>query len=414
MISWTPFENFSFKYKSQLVVLRLLECALLLIPGVFLVKRSWTNSLLNLWIPLLYLLYCMLRRKYPLQLLWRGPALWCLVLIWLPSILTLGFSEAWQEGRFYLWGIVTMSAAYQVQLDHKVFIHYVSMFMVLLGGLCGLDALLQAFLKMDLLGNAVMSQRSVAFFSNPNYLAFFLAGIFPISLYRVLNSKQLWQSIISITLSYFVFAGLVLTGTRSAWIAAIIAFITIMPIFLKNTTKSFWIKITVSLIGAVVLAYLTASSMLTQRIFYFSSYGEPRLKLWKEAIEIIIMAPCCGLGIGNWVLDLNGVPTFAHNFFLEVAMECGIPAFIFFLYMCGCVATHLYSTLHRDGAGRFFTAAVLAFFVASAITIPFFSRYTVTVLFPFLGLVLGYCETIQVQEISLQSRLSCCSKSYEI
>ena len=394
MISWPLSRRSSFDQLLRIISFRLLEYSIFLIPAFFLINRAWTNSLLSCWIPFFYLIYCIVHAKMPLRLLWNGPALWCLILLWVPSIVTLGFSEAWREGRLYLWGIVTMCAAHQVQLDHKSFIHYFSMFLVLLGGLCGLDAVLQAFFKIDILGHHIESQRLVAFFSNPNYLGFFLAGIVPLSLLAIFKSDNLWQSMGFMGLSCLIFAGLFLSGTRSAWIAMAVSLFTVLPVFFKKNRRIFWVNIIVIFSCAILLAYLSSASMLMKRIFYFINYGDSRLKLWKDALEVIAMVPCFGLGIGNWVLGINGVSSFAHNFFLEIAMECGIPALILFLYMCVRIVMYLYNSLHRDDCGRFFMAAILAFLIASSVTIPFFSRYTITVLFPFLGLVLGYCDTV--------------------
>lgn len=67
-----------------------------------------------------------------------------------------------------------------------------------------------------------------------------------------------------------------------------------------------------------------------------SENGSSRDHSWKNAIYLILISPILGIGVGTYsglAESFFGDPTIAHNTYLQLAVEWGVPlSFIFFIY----------------------------------------------------------------------------------
>ena len=89
------------------------------------------------------------------------------------------------------------------------------------------------------------------------------------------------------------------------------------------------------------LLYKLDSDLLSKRVRSIINFGETsnkeRIRIWKLSLESIKNHPLLGVGIGNFPVVLNQdlslakAGSSAHNIYLQIAAELGIPALLFAL-----------------------------------------------------------------------------------
>ncbi|MCY6370496.1 O-antigen ligase family protein [Clostridium ganghwense] len=170
---------------------------------------------------------------------------------------------------------------------------------------------------------------------NPNSLgAFLILAIFPlimITLYEKNKSKKMLYGIISMV----VFINIVLSGSRNTWGGFLIgAFIFII---IYN-----WKAIFLFLLGGASALMIPS---VRNRIGDFKLvFKDPRVNLWKIALEMIKDHPIVGVGNGNYYslygayvkkhpeLDYNHHVNFpVHNSYLKIQSELGIAGSVSFV-----------------------------------------------------------------------------------
>lgn len=172
------------------------------------------------------------------------------------------------------------------------------------------------------------------------------------------NKKKALIPIISL-----IYLAAILTGTRGIWAAgAASAVIAVFGIFwfkkmsLSLPNQKVFRKISLSLIAFFTLfiiafpifaspqfrLYKMDSDLLAKRVRSIINFGETsnkeRIRIWKLSLESIKKSPLLGVGIGNYPVVLNQdlalakAGSSAHNIYLHIASEMGIPALIFALW----------------------------------------------------------------------------------
>jgi O-antigen ligase len=118
-------------------------------------------------------------------------------------------------------------------------------------------------------------------------------------------------------------------------------------------------------LGGVLLALLITGGPILSRFFTSFSVTDAssaeRVVLWQEALRTITHAPVLGTGLGNYLTSARpfavpGTPFYAHNLYLDVAVELGLVGLIFFL---GIFLAALWF-LAREKRRWVFTPAVFA------------------------------------------------------
>lgn len=168
------------------------------------------------------------------------------------------------------------------------------------------------------------------FFEDPNNLATYLL----ISIFITLGLIK--SNYISNNYKYLVLfiqiLGLILTLSRSAYIAIILAFI--IKVFLNNKRDFKWVLLKFILI---IIIFLGLKYILD--IIYSDLSIMSRLGLWKSGINMTLSNPLIGVGIGNSSLLFNQYintslliynPHF-HNLYLTISSELGVIGLVLFL-----------------------------------------------------------------------------------
>jgi O-antigen ligase len=202
--------------------------------------------------------------------------------------------------------------------------------------------------------------------SFPQFILLGLPVIFALALKKFeginLNLKKLYRTRTGLIIVWvpLVFLAAILTGTRGIWAASLgvagFGFI-LMGIFKRigiQENRKIIFKYMLSYLVLFFLLFsialpLTASpqfqlykmdsGLLTKRVGSIINFGETsnkeRIRIWKLSLESIKKHPLLGVGLGNFPVVLNQdlslakAGSSAHNIYLQIAAEMGIPALIF-------------------------------------------------------------------------------------
>jgi O-antigen ligase len=175
-----------------------------------------------------------------------------------------------------------------------------------------------------------------------NVMAGFLVILYPIILsLLIFLFKELspWKRLLLIITACIVFTILVLTQSRGGLIA--LGSVVLLLVILK--WKRGWIIIPISIIAVGgAIAYLGLGKSLDLLSSGVSLEGlQGRLEVWSRAIFMIQDFPITGVGMGLFgdvtdslyplFLNAPGTVPHAHNLFLQIAVDMGIPGLITWL-----------------------------------------------------------------------------------
>lgn len=352
-------------------------------------------------IPAFYILLCMVRGRPP-ALFKKEPVFVWLSLIIIPSLITIGPHLTWRYGKSFICGIILCLAVYELTSRKGFFYRYL-VFLAAIGAFLGLDAIVQVIKGVDLLGmRPFWDGRITAIFDNPIHLAFLLAGMAPASLF--LMDRRDVECIFGVAKPYSLvisgfgmlsfllcLTGIILSGTRSAWIAIGVMLLPIFSSISRGPGRRTFLILCVSGMAGLILA----RHLIFERLVGLFERN-PRIDYWEHSVSIIMNSPILGHGLrSSRVFPANpglsdGMLTMPHNFFLEIAIECGVFAVIIFGYFLYRILIGYIFPFLRQRQGAFLIGMALGPMLTAFISLSFFSmRYNVFV-WPCLGLALGF------------------------
>lgn len=185
----------------------------------------------------------------------------------------------------------------------------------------------------------------------------------PFIFYTWFVGNSIWKKISLVTMSFLI-VSILLSQTRSAWIASIIIVLSsviLISVYLKDYRKLLlkWVAIAgVSAIGLIFLTLLIANASgvettITERFKSLATVTtssettdkniSSRKIIWQKTYSLIKDHPIWGTGLNNWKLVIplygaegtgwetgNYLPDRAHNVYLQVMAESGVPGFLFY------------------------------------------------------------------------------------
>src|SRR3989344_5266829 len=197
-----------------------------------------------------------------------------------------------------------------------------------------------------------------------------------------------------IVLISLIFLAAILTGTRGIWAAgAASAFLAILLMFwfkkiklnqpaqivFRKISSSFIIFFLLFIVAFPIFAspqfrlYKMDSELLAKRVRSIINFGETsnkeRIRIWKLSLESIKKHLFFGVGIGNFPvvlgqdLSLAKAGSSAHNIYLQIAAEMGIPALIFALWFLWLLMQKTYTNFisSKDWKITIYNGAALIF-----------------------------------------------------
>lgn len=221
----------------------------------------------------------------------------------------------------------------------------------------------------------VTYMRAVAIFPDPHMFSYYLGILLPFSI-------ALWATTVShkrllLFSSILLIAADVLTFTRGGYVALIASTIVILPLVSKSVAKKL-------LAGAAILVFLfilaphsPVAGRLASSFDLQEGSNQARMTNWQQAISIVATHPL-GVGIGMYSLavDPNAnyrEPIYAHNLYLDIAAELGIPAALVFIALLFFAFNFFWKSAKRE---PFFIAGVASltiFAVHSLVENPLYS-----------------------------------------
>lgn len=206
--------------------------------------------------------------------------------------------------------------------------------------------------------------RAFAVFPDPHMLSYYFGILVPwsVALWASAKKHRVWH-LASMTLLILADA---FTFTRGGYIALIVGIIVVLPVVSKKAA----LKLA---LGVLLFAFLFAmaphspvATRLTSSFDVQEGSNQARLSNWQQALLIISKHPL-GVGVGSYSLAVKPTadyrePIYAHNAYLDVAAELGIPAAILFVVILSTVLKSFWVMSKKD---PFFVAGISSITVFS-------------------------------------------------
>lgn len=202
--------------------------------------------------------------------------------------------------------------------------------------------------------------------ANRNLFGSAQAFLLPFVMYVLYKGSTAWKYISGVAISIIIIS-LLLSQTRSAWLAAmaiIIISLLLVLIFSPANRKKWTIATVTGVAGISLLSFLLIASdsegelkaSITQRTQTLLQQNKDssnvaenvneRVRIWKKTIQLVKDYPLKGTGPGNWKLAIpfygtEGLawasgkysPDRPHNVYLLIAAETGIPGAVLYFGM---------------------------------------------------------------------------------
>ena len=235
----------------------------------------------------------------------------------------------------------------------------------------------------------MIEQRLTGTFKMPNDLGAYLALSLPFVMGYFVASwrsgtkqkRPVWSLLVLGAVVAVMGANLVLTLTRAAWVSTLIATVLLGVYFIVIALRRFafghglWKRI---LFGfTIIIVLLSLSLFLVPQhikarfqtmIEHPVGFMGERPQWWQTSLELIRKYPFTGIGLGRFrhEYQISGppeqynVPYHAHNIYLHIAVEHGIPSLLLFLWMVVIVWQQVFAGRQATdfwGSGTFIGAS---------------------------------------------------------
>jgi O-antigen ligase len=170
---------------------------------------------------------------------------------------------------------------------------------------------------------------------DPNYFTVSALLTLPIAYYMMLGAKVLWERIFCAGCMCLTLVAVTLGASRGGFLGLMAAFVFVVWHSRQRLRN-------LAFAGALVLLILVWPIAPVQRLLHPAHYDEAaqesRLFVWRAGLRMIESHPITGIGLGNFKLQVDryepeskNVQLIAHNAFIEIASEMGLPALLIFL-----------------------------------------------------------------------------------
>ena len=235
----------------------------------------------------------------------------------------------------------------------------------------------------------MIEQRLTGTFKMPNDLGAYLAlslpymiGYFVASWWR--RTKQeppIWISLVLGAVVVLMSANLVLTLTRAAWVSVTVAIAFLAVYFIVRALRKLesvsglWKRLLFG--AAIIIGLLSLSLFLVPQhikarfqtmIEHPVGFMGERPQWWQTSLELIQKYPLTGIGLGRFRYEYQNsgppeqynIPYHAHNIYLHIAVEHGIPSLLLLLWIVVIIYQQIFAGQQaRDfwGSGTFIGAS---------------------------------------------------------
>ncbi len=202
----------------------------------------------------------------------------------------------------------------------------------------------------------IIEPRLAGTFKMPNDLGAYLVIVLPIAIGYFVASWRVprnWKSIAVLGICLCTMgANLALTLTRAAWIGVFAATLYIAIYFQR---KLLWGLLAIAILSPFLMpqAVKDRFEVMRQRP---SGFMSERPQWWKTSAQLIAKHPITGIGLGRFRHEyqlhapagIHHKPYHAHNIYLHIAVEQGIPSLLLFLGILFLIFRQLFALRKRD------------------------------------------------------------------
>lgn len=241
-----------------------------------------------------------------------------------------------------------------------------------------------------------------------NQMGGFLLFLIPVAFSFFLYAKSNFQRYIFLLISILGFIALTLTYSRGSWLSLFISFSIFVFFNLKKIKENIKIFIPFILILLIFMLFIIKPSSIIYKIQSIHSdivpatrtvSGSLRTTVWLNSLEMFTKSPILGIGPGAFgsVYDYFQkdpwlYSKYAHNYYLEILAELGLPGFVFFISILITVIYLLYKNrvkIRKDPLILGVTVALVASFLHSFVDIDFSRVLLYSLFWIFLAIVLA-------------------------
>jgi len=206
------------------------------------------------------------------------------------------------------------------------------------------------FFKIEIFNIESANNRPGSFLGNSVFMGGFLIFIIPFS---ALNAAEKKNKLLVFAFPIIILLGIVVSGTRSAYIALIIQAIIISILRYsyfkdKYKNKKYFVifLILIFVISLIIILFNLNQGMLYKRVVDALYLYNPRLILWRDAVNIFFKYPLTGPGVAMFpaafeefysnsmrFAEANTVIDHAHNNYLQALFTMGLTGFLAYIYL---------------------------------------------------------------------------------
>lgn len=216
--------------------------------------------------------------------------------------------------------------------------------------------------------------RAYANFGNPVMLGSYLVMMLPMPLMLTLLEKQKIMRWLWLAIDIMIIGGLIASMTRGAWLAAVVGYIAITWIALRQklipwrrlALISSIFLLSIITIGLLIVGKGKSGNILVDKIISLSQPGagtiHARTEIWKGAVKVVRSRPFFGYGPDNFAWVYPQYQTFkaaaingqswrtdnAHNWLLQIGVTLGLPATIIFISIFFLVFYNSLQTINKS------------------------------------------------------------------
>lgn len=205
-----------------------------------------------------------------------------------------------------------------------------------------------------------------ATFLNHNHFAGYLEMVFPLGLGLLLYDRPLLHPLLWSFLLILILAAILFSMSRGGWLATLVASSLMLAVFaLKKELRFQKNFLMVSTFLIIVSVSFLGSNVMIERLQSLQNPDEPnlvaiRIPVWSACVQLIRQHPWMGTGLGTfpWSFPAVRPPGLgwrfreAHNDYLQIVTELGLPAVIPIFWGLYLVFKFMFQSL-RQNVGQF-------------------------------------------------------------
>lgn len=239
--------------------------------------------------------------------------------------------------------------------------------------------------------------RAISVFPDPHMFAFFLGLLLPLAIALFFkDKKKMWLLCAGV-----IFCADILTFSRGGYLGLVGGGVAVFFVLQNKVAKRYRIGIFLG------LAFLAVALMIPGPVSsrFFSSFNVEegsnvgRLAMWRAATENILAHPLVGVGLGNFSLAVSPLatyrePIYAHNTYLDIAVESGVLAALAWL---GLILFSVAAFLKKAGQDWLYFGAAISLIIFAIHSMTETGVYSPVVLTLFL-IIIAFSNSIESNE----------------